>query len=252
LKMPNRILRDWTDSERVNELNAQEERFFTRLIMKADDYGCYYAHVSLLKASLYPLLLNEVREADISRWMAACQKAGLIVLYEIKGKRFLQIQEFKQRLDKARAKFPLPASGNPITSTKEFPAEAESETDTETESEVEAEKGADAHSPEIVSDFEKFKVWTNENAPRVAKMKEPFTIDQFSILKSKFPAAEISEILEAMHNWEPLLKKNRSAYLTAIKWLKKENDGTHQKPSSGGNSTVLGTSAAKEQALRKY
>jgi len=39
--MPNRILRDWTDSDRVNSLSAEAERLFIRLIMKADDYGRY-------------------------------------------------------------------------------------------------------------------------------------------------------------------------------------------------------------------
>lgn len=252
--MPNRILRDWTDSERVNKLNAQEERFFTRLIMKADDYGCYYAHVSLLKANLFPLLLNEVREADISRWMAACQKAGLIVLYEFNSKRFLQIIEFKQRLDKARAKFPLPTSGNSVSNSTEFPAEAESETDIETESETEEEasEGAGAHPPELVVDFEKFKVWITENAARVLKMKEPFTIDQFLNLKNNFTIAQISDILMAMHNWEPLIRKNRSAYLTAKKWLKKETDGTHQQSSSGGNSTKPGTSEARIERAKNW
>ena len=42
--MPNRILRDWTDSERVNALTVQGERFFVRLIMKVDDYGRLYGN----------------------------------------------------------------------------------------------------------------------------------------------------------------------------------------------------------------
>lgn len=106
--MPIRMLRDWTDSDKVNGLTVQAERFFVRLIMKVDDYGCFYANPALLKASCFPLLLDAVREADISRWMAECQKAGLIVLYEAGSKRYLQICDFKQRLDRAKAKFPLP------------------------------------------------------------------------------------------------------------------------------------------------
>lgn len=258
--MPNRILRDWTDSEKVNILDAYAERFFARLIMKADDYGCYYAHTSLLKANLFPLLLNEVREADISRWMAACQKAGLIVLYEFNSKRFLQIVDFKQRLDKAKAKFPLPDSGKSIPNATDstpkgtkFPAESEAESDTESETEEEAEVGAVAHSPELISDFEKFQGWVEKHAQRVAKMKEPFTIDQFVQIKEKFTAAQISEVLEAMHNWEPLVKKNRSAYLTAIKWLKKEEeDAINKKPSAAGAQRQPGTSEAKNAAAFNY
>jgi hypothetical protein len=250
--MPNRILRDWTDSDKVKLIDAYAERFFTRLIMKADDYGCYYADQKLLKANLFPFLLDEVREADISRWMAACQKAGLIVLYEFNKKKYLQILEFKQRLDKARAKFPLPTSGNPISNSTEFPAEAESDIEVESETEVETEERAGAHPPEVVADFEKFNVWITEHAPRVAKMKEPFSIDKFVEIKLNFSAAQISEILTAMHNWEPLLRKNRNAYLTAMKWLQKENNGTHKKSPSGGSGVKLGTSGAQSQAARDY
>lgn len=123
--MPNRMLRDWTDSDTVNALSVYGERFFVRLIMKADDFGCYHADARLLKSFLFPLLPDGVREADISRWTAECEKAGLIVLYESDGKRYLQIQDFRQRLDKARNKFPLPGSGNSITVVNGFQGELE-------------------------------------------------------------------------------------------------------------------------------
>jgi hypothetical protein len=138
--MPNRMLRDWTDSEKVNSLSPQEERMFLRLIMKADDYGCYYADTRLLRASLFPLLIDTVREADISRWMAACQKAGLIVLYEVANKRYLQIVDFKQRLDKARAKYPLPNENHAVDVFPEFVNEFPGEVETEVEVEPELEK----------------------------------------------------------------------------------------------------------------
>lgn len=48
-----------------------------------------------------------MREADISRWMAACQKAGLIVLYEADGKPYLCL--LKTGWDKrSKPKYPLP------------------------------------------------------------------------------------------------------------------------------------------------
>lgn len=126
--MPNRMLRDWTDSDKMRGMSAHGERFFVRLIMKVDDYGCLYADGSLLKAALFPFLLDEVREADISRWTAECEKAGLIVLYEVAGKKYLQIQEFKQRLDKAKNKYPLPTSGTLLTIVPGFRIEEEQKT----------------------------------------------------------------------------------------------------------------------------
>jgi len=143
--MPNRMLRDWTDSEKVNRLTVHGERFFTRLIMKVDDYGCFHADSRLLKASLFPLQLDSIREADLLRWATECQKAGLIVLYESNSKKFLQIVDFRQRLDKSNPKYPLPSSGKPITNVTEFPAEAK--TETEAYSEAKGESGASAPAP---------------------------------------------------------------------------------------------------------
>lgn len=137
-KMPNRMLRDWTDSDKMKGVTAHGERFFTRLIMKVDDYGCLYADSSLLKAALFPFLLDEVREADVSRWTTECQKAGLIVLYESAGKKYLHILDFRQRLDKAKNKYPLPTSGNALTTVTDFRAEAEEETEQKKKGETRA------------------------------------------------------------------------------------------------------------------
>jgi hypothetical protein len=137
------MLRDWTDSDKVNKLTVHAERFFTRLIMKVDDYGCFHADSRLLKASLFPLQLDSIREADLLRWATECQKAGLIVLYESNSKKYLQILDFRQRLDKSNPKYPLPSSGKPITNVTEFPAEAK----TETKTEAKGESGAFAPPP---------------------------------------------------------------------------------------------------------
>jgi hypothetical protein len=105
--MPNRVLRDWTDSDRINQLSAQAERLFTRLIMKADDYGRYFADAKRLKAFLFPLR-DDVSEADISGWLADCEKAGIIRFYESDGKRYLQIWKYGQRLRNMRNVYPSP------------------------------------------------------------------------------------------------------------------------------------------------
>jgi hypothetical protein len=104
--MSTRLIRDWTASDKINLLSVQAERFFVRLIMKADDYGCFYANPKLLKPILFPLLLESLREADISRWIAECEKAGLIVLYEADSKPYLEIKDFNQRLRAKNRKFP--------------------------------------------------------------------------------------------------------------------------------------------------
>src|SRR5690606_14080237 len=119
--MPNRILRDWTDSFIIDDLDVHTERFFVRLIMKVDDYGCFYADSRLLKANLFPLK-PDIRETDVSRWIAACEKSGLIVTYMVANKWFLQITNFKEVLRQKNKKFPLPedVSGECNTSAKQM------------------------------------------------------------------------------------------------------------------------------------
>lgn len=155
--MPNRMLRDWTDSEKINKLTVHAERFFARLIMKVDDYGCFHADSRLLKASLFPLQLDSIREADLLRWATECQKAGLIVLYESNSKKYLQILDFRQRLDKSNPKFPLPDSGKPLTIVTEFPAEAKAETKTESEAKRESGASAPAQSFKKMNDEQFYK-----------------------------------------------------------------------------------------------
>ena len=129
--MPNRMLRDWTLSDKVDALSVHAERFFTRLIMKVDDYGCFNADTRILKAALFPLKLDSVREADLLRWMAECQKSDLIVIYEVSKKRYLQINDFKQRLDRAKSKYPLPNDNGSMEVVTDFPPEVEREVELE-------------------------------------------------------------------------------------------------------------------------
>lgn len=121
------MLRDWTDSDKVNKLSVHAERFFTRLIMKVDDHGCFHADTRILKANLFTLQLDIIREADMLRWMDECQKAGLIVLYENSGKQYLQITDFNQRLRQKKQKYPLPTDDGHMTDNRPPEVEVEVE-----------------------------------------------------------------------------------------------------------------------------
>lgn len=108
--MPNRILRDAIlTSEAVSTLAWPDEVFYRRLMSIVDDYGRCEANPQLLRSRCYPLQTDQVRVADISRWMAACQKAGLIALYDVAGKSYLQIEKFGQQ-QRSASKCPEPPS----------------------------------------------------------------------------------------------------------------------------------------------
>jgi len=159
--MPNRMLRPWLNSDKVNILTVHAERFFTRLIMVVDDYGCFYADTRLLKANMFPLLLDNIREADLSRWMDECQKAGLIVLYEVNSKKYVQILDFRQRLDKAKSKYPQPVNEVPEIVT-DFPAELEGKREVE-----EKGKGTISHPLKNSNLFRKPNIPTMERVDEI-------------------------------------------------------------------------------------
>lgn len=102
--MANRIIRDWTDSERINNLSFQAETLFIRLMMKADDLGTYHANPKLIKAFCFPL--KNIRESDITRWLQELTSAGIIALYDADNKPYLHIINFGQRLRQVNPKFP--------------------------------------------------------------------------------------------------------------------------------------------------
>lgn len=110
--MPGRYIREGIlDSERFDELRkyggVQAQLFFTLLLLVVDDYGRCKNHPIWLRSKAFPLR-DDIREADISRWIAACEKSGLIALYgEPNGTAFLQVYNFGQQA-RSKSKYPDP------------------------------------------------------------------------------------------------------------------------------------------------
>jgi hypothetical protein len=80
--------------------------------------------------------------------------------------------------------------------------------------------------------FKAFQEWVLTNTPSVAKMKEPIRLDQYLRLRSDYSKELVKEILEEMHNWKPLTRKNNSAYLTVRRWADKRNGQVTIKPTN--------------------
>lgn len=125
--MANRVLRDFTDSERVDLLSACAERFYTRLMMKADDFGRFFEDSRLLLSNLFPLKIGSDREnvsiTQIEEWKNECVTAQLLTIYEVNGKKYISINNFGQRLRRMVSKFP-----DPPTNVSDSPPESETET----------------------------------------------------------------------------------------------------------------------------
>lgn len=107
--MPNRIIRAGIiSSDKIDQLDFAAEVFYRRLLNAVDDHGLFDARPNMLRATLYPLRLDRVREADITRWLAACEKAGLILLYEADSKPYLKVLN-TQWESRSKPKYPLPS-----------------------------------------------------------------------------------------------------------------------------------------------
>lgn len=105
--MPTRMFRDGLlTSEKVEVLDDHAGYFFMRLMLTVDDFGRYFANPKLLIAALYPLRCSTVTEAQIQDRLNQCAQAGLIQLYTVNNKAYLEVVNFKQRMRAKKSKFP--------------------------------------------------------------------------------------------------------------------------------------------------
>lgn len=106
--MPNRYIRESAiESEAVNSLSFQGEVFYRRLLNRCDDFGRFTANHALLRASLFPLQMDRVRDSDIPRLLAECEKAGLLFVYAVASKQFLVLNKWEQGRAK-KSEYPPP------------------------------------------------------------------------------------------------------------------------------------------------
>lgn len=107
--MPNRIIREGIlSSERVDKLSAEAEVFYRRLHSVVDDFGRYFAKPELIMSASFPLRPTRYNAQQIGLWLAECEKARLAVVYEIDGKTYLQLLDFRQQERAKASKFPAP------------------------------------------------------------------------------------------------------------------------------------------------
>ena len=107
--MPNRIIKESIcASDSVDMLSWFEEVFFYRLIVNCDDYGRMDACPPILRARLFPL--KTVTDKQIESALKSLRTAGIVYLYEVDGKPFLQLRTWEkhQTIRAKKSKFPEP------------------------------------------------------------------------------------------------------------------------------------------------
>lgn len=116
--MPNRLIREgFLDSEAIHALSDAAECFFHRLMLAADDAGRMDGRVEILRARLFPLDLSR-RASDVEKTLSECVKQGLVIPYEWKGQRFLQISKWQRSSPCVTSKFPWSDGSFRITYVK--------------------------------------------------------------------------------------------------------------------------------------
>lgn len=110
--MPNRIIKESIcTSENIEQLSSFQETVFYRLLVNCDDYGCFDARVKVVASRLFPLKV--IRPAEIIKALNKLAEAGLIILYEAKGKPYLKVVKWSdhQRVRVSKHKYPMPEEG---------------------------------------------------------------------------------------------------------------------------------------------
>ena len=96
-------------SESLNRLSYFDQCLFFRLIVLADDFGRFDARPAIIKGSGFPLDQSATPE-EIMAGLARIESEGMIQIYEVEGKSYLQMSAWNkfQRLRNSKQKYPPP------------------------------------------------------------------------------------------------------------------------------------------------
>lgn len=202
--MANRLLRDWTGSEAVDQLSEGAEVFFTRLIMKADDFGCYYGNPKILSSTLYPL--KKIAHERIIKLRDECAKAGVIQVYSVDGKDYLCIPNFGQRLRAMNRKFPEPPETTlrsddcHVSDNCQTDDSRREEKGREVEDEVEVEEKGSADAPFGGELLRKWFEWEKHRKEKRATLTPTAREKQIKLLGARPPNEAISILDYSLEN----------------------------------------------------
>lgn len=105
--MPNRIIREgFLDAEALTQAGELAEVLFTRLILVADDFGRFDGRLTVICRRCWPN--GGPSEESVRERLKALTVHGLIVMYEVDGKPYLFVPNFKQRTRSVKSKYPQP------------------------------------------------------------------------------------------------------------------------------------------------
>jgi len=111
--MPNRVIKESIcTSDTLDQLSAEEERFFYRLTVQVDDFGLMDARPAIVRAACFPLKIETLPLTTIAGYLVALQRVGLIEVYRVDGRPYLHVTTWDkhQRRRAQFSKYPLPSA----------------------------------------------------------------------------------------------------------------------------------------------
>lgn len=105
--MPTRYLRPGVrDSEAIDAVSPLAETLFYRLLVTVDDFGRYDGRPSMIKAHCFPI--KEMAVAKCAALLEELHTAGLVILYTLDGKPYLQLCKWDNVPRAKESKYPAP------------------------------------------------------------------------------------------------------------------------------------------------
>jgi len=208
--LPNRILREGIlESERIHKISPMAELFYRRLMSIADDYGRYACDVPVLLSRCFPRRPTWADESTIPLWVEECREAGLLLVYQVDGRKYLEIIDFRQQFRAKKSKWPAPAQH--MTSICVADAQhMRSETETETVINIGAGAGFDC---QALADV----LWNLHPSPsdlggvQMALSKEKY--------KSTIPLTFDDRITQSLISWAEYWKQANRHATGLRKWI---------------------------------
>ncbi len=168
-------------SEAVNSLTPAAEVFYRRLMSIVDDFGRYDGRVSILRPACYPLQLDRVREADVQRGLAECEKAGLVRLYIAEGKPYVQMLKWdKPRAKSSRWPEPPDPGDEPMRTHENMRTHMFPESDSESDADSGTRKVVASDSPGTAEVQSRFKSNESSKEQETLERAVEFTGDEGS------------------------------------------------------------------------
>ncbi len=218
--MPTRYLKSGIcDSERINALSDAAECMFYRLLVNVDDFGRMDARPALVKARCFPVK-DSVTAKTCEKLLAELSAVGLVHLYAVEGKPYLQVQKWDSVPRASKSKCPAPPDDCiQVYADAKQPHTNLPVTGTVTGTDVCAELASDSTPPAPTP---------VALLPLVDGSEHGVTATEVAEWSAAFPGVDVAQELRQMRAWllaNPTRRKTqRGVRAFAVKWLGREQD----------------------------